>query len=115
MLPNFKFVLLINISDGPDLQFTDTTGVPMHIASDSALGNPSDNDDKTYTRYICIEDLKKLDYYTEELKFSNTACEGAVVYLIDEETDIQKESYSLVKCKNKYINEKIRKLQQKKI
>ncbi len=61
-----------------------------------------DNNEKTYTRYICLSKLKELNYYSETLQYSKTECNGAVVYIIDEDTDIQKESFSVVKCGNDY-------------
>ena len=71
------------------------------------LDNVSDEtivhgEENTYTRYVCVKDLKELNYYTEELKYSKTPCHGVVVYLIDEDTDMQKESFAVVKCGNAY-------------
>ena len=61
-----------------------------------------DNDDSTYTRYICVSTLKDKDYYSEKLQYSGEDCDGVVVYRIDEDTDIQKDSFSVVKCGSGY-------------
>ena len=62
-------------------------------------------EDDTYTKYICVKDLKKLGYYSEELRYSGVDCSGVVVYIIDYETDLQKESYSVIKCGEDYTTE----------
>ena len=38
----------------------------------------------------------------EKLQFSGEECSGVVVYRIDEETDIQKDSFSVIKCGSGY-------------
>ena len=62
-------------------------------------------EDNTYTKYICVKDLKKLGYYSEELVYSGVDCSGVVIYKIDYETDLQKDSYSVIKCGEDYITE----------
>ena len=62
-------------------------------------------EDNTYTKYICVKDLKNLGYYSEELVYSGVDCSGVVVYKIDYETDLQKESYSVIKCGEDYTTE----------
>ena len=57
-----------------------------------------------YTKYICVRDLKKLGYYSEDLKFSGENCSGAVVYKIDEETDMEVDNFSYVKCGEDYTS-----------
>ena len=57
--------------------------------------------DKTY-KYICVEDMKKLNYYTEELVFSGTPCKAAVIYEIDNHSKMQTDSYAYVKCGDAY-------------
>ena len=61
-----------------------------------------DNNEKTYTRYICVSTLKDKKYYSEKLQYSGEECSGVVVYRIDEETDIQKDSFSVIKCGSGY-------------
>ena len=61
-----------------------------------------DSDPQTYTRYICVSTLKDKEYYSEKLQFSGEDCSGVVVYRIDEETDIQKDSFAVVKCGSSY-------------
>ena len=62
-------------------------------------------EDNTYTKYICVKDLKKLGYYSEELVYSGVDCSGVVIYKIDYETDLQKDSYSVIKCGEDYTTE----------
>ena len=62
-------------------------------------------EDNIYTKYICVKDLKKLGYYSEELKYSGVDCSGVVIYKIDYETDLQKDSYSVIKCGEDYTTE----------
>ena len=57
-----------------------------------------------YTKYICVNDLKNLGYYSEELKYSGVDCSGVVVYKIDEDTDLQKESFSVIRCGEDYVS-----------
>ena len=62
-------------------------------------------EDNSYTKYICVKDLKKLGYYSEELKYSGVDCSGVVIYKIDYDTDLQKDSYSVIKCGEDYVTE----------
>ena len=62
-------------------------------------------EDNMYTKYICVKDLKKLGYYSEELVYSGVDCSGVVIYKIDYETDLQKDSYSVIKCGEDYTTE----------
>ena len=55
-------------------------------------------------KYICVDDIKKLEYYTEDLKYGATPCQGVVVYEIDSKTKMQKESYTYVKCEEAYTS-----------
>ena len=57
-----------------------------------------------YTKYICVKDLKNLGYYSEELRYSGVDCSGVVVYKIDETTDLQKESFSVIRCGEDYVS-----------
>ncbi|MBQ7789963.1 MAG: InlB B-repeat-containing protein [Bacilli bacterium] len=59
------------------------------------------NKNKIY-KYICVDDMKKLNYYTEDLKFSGTPCQGVVVYEIDYYTNRQTDAYSYIKCEDAY-------------
>ena len=59
------------------------------------------NKNKIY-KYICVDDMKKLNYYTEDLEFSGTPCQGVVVYEIDYYTNRQTDAYSYVKCEDAY-------------
>ena len=59
------------------------------------------NKNKIY-KYICVDDMKKLNYYTEDLKYSGTPCQGVVVYEIDYYTNRQTDAYSYIKCEDAY-------------
>jgi prepilin-type N-terminal cleavage/methylation domain-containing protein len=63
------------------------------------------SDEKDY-KYICVDDIKKLEYYTEDLKFGGTLCHGVVVYEIDKYTKMQSDSFSYVECGKEYPIEK---------
>ena len=63
------------------------------------------SDEKDY-KYICVDDIKKLEYYTEDLKFGGTLCHGVVVYEIDKYTKMQTDSFSYVECGKEYPIEK---------
>ena len=63
-----------------------------------------ENEKLYYTKYICVRDLKKLGYYSEELKFSGENCSGAVVYKIDEETDMEVDNFSYIQCGEDYTS-----------
>ena len=58
-------------------------------------------DDKIY-KYICVKDIKDLDYYSEELVFSGTPCQGVVIYEIDKKSNMKSDAYSYVKCDDAY-------------
>ncbi len=58
-----------------------------------------------YTKYICIKDLKEKKYYSEELKYAGEDCSGVIVYKIDERTDLQKDSFSVINCGDGYTTE----------
>ena len=68
----------------------------------TAEENVVDDDPLTYTKYICVSTLKDKKYYSEKLQYSGEECSGVVVYRIDEETDIQKDSFSVIKCGSVY-------------
>ena len=53
-------------------------------------------------KYICVEDIKSLEYYTEELKFGGTPCQGVVIYELDKQTKLQTNSFSYLKCGEDY-------------
>ena len=53
-------------------------------------------------KYICVEDIKSLDYYTEDLKFGGTPCQGVVIYELDKKTKLQTNSFSYLKCGEDY-------------
>ena len=50
------------------------------------------SNEKIY-KYICVDDIKSLKYYTEELKFSGEPCNGVVIYEIDKKTNMKSDSY----------------------
>ena len=64
-----------------------------------------DESDNTYMKYICINDLKNLGYYNEELQLSGENCSGVVVYKIDYQTDLQRDSFSVIRCGGEYTSE----------
>ena len=64
---------------------------------------------KTY-KYICVKDIKKLKYYTEELKYGGDSCQGVVIYEIDNKSKLQTDSFSYVKCSDVYESDPERKL-----
>ena len=66
------------------------------------------SEDKDY-KYICVKDIKKLKYYTEELKYGGTPCQGVVVYELDKKTSLQTDSFSYVECSDVYPLEKTEK------
>ena len=76
------------------------------LLTDKEQENNTDflSDEKIY-KYICVDDIKSLKYYTEELKFSGDSCKGVVVYEIDKKTNMKSDSYSYVKCKDSYKTE----------
>ena len=84
-----------------------------HLQCDSYYKSYVDSNDnlivnateKTYMKYICTKDLKTLGYYSEELELSGVECLGVVVYKIDAETDLQRDSFSVARCGNEYISE----------
>ena len=63
-------------------------------------------EDGLYTKYICIKDLKDLNYYSEKLQFSGAECSGVVIYKIDERTDLQKDSFTIIKCGEGYTTQR---------
>ena len=71
--------------------------------SDEDKTNYSDiiKDNKIY-KYICVSDIKDLDYYSEELVYSGTPCQGVVIYEIDKKSNLTSDSYSYVKCEDAY-------------
>ena len=64
-----------------------------------------DETDNTYMKYICVNDLKTLEYYSEELQLSGQNCSGVVVYKINNETDLQRDSFSVIRCGDEYVSE----------
>ena len=74
--------------------------------SDDDRSNYSEiiKDDKKY-KYICVSDIKELDYYSEELVYSGTPCQGVVIYEIDKKSNLISDSYSYVKCEEAYRTE----------
>lgn len=62
------------------------------------------SNEKIY-KYICVDDIKSLKYYTEELKFSGNYCNGVVIYEIDKKTNMKSDSYSYIKCNDSYKTE----------
>ena len=66
------------------------------------------SEDKDY-KYICVKDIKKLKYYTEELKYGGTPCQGVVVYELDKKTSMQTDAFSYIECSDVYPLEKTEK------